>query len=147
MKTFKIFSITVLFLSLASISFAQKNQKESFKVSGNCEMCKAKIEKAAKAAGASFAEWDVDTKMLTVKYNASSTNTAAIQQKIAETGYDTPQVKAADEAYNKLPRCCKYTREAAQKAKCCEQEKCGKEENCCKDKDCCAEDKCEKSKG
>lgn len=145
MKTFKIFSVTVIFLSLVNISSAQKNQKESFRVSGNCEMCKAKIEKAAKTAGASYAEWNVDTKILAVKYSAAATDVMKIQQKIAETGYDTPEFKATAESYNKLPKCCRYERVNAAKAACCDNEKCGKEENCCKDKECCEEGKCKKS--
>jgi len=146
MRTLKIVSATIILFSIMNFSFAQKTQKETFKVSGNCEMCKSKIEKAAKAAGATYAEWNVNTKILTVKYSSVETNTAKIQQKIAETGYDTPGAKATREAYNKLPRCCKYNREDDEPAKCCENEKCGKEENCCKDKDCCTEGKCEKSR-
>ena len=48
-------------------------------------MCKSSIEKAAKAAGATTAEWNKDSKALTVTYNSTSTNTAKIQQKIAES--------------------------------------------------------------
>ena len=34
-------------------------------------MCKSKIEKAAKIDGVSKAEWNVDTKVLTLAYNPS----------------------------------------------------------------------------
>ena len=35
---------------------------------------------------------------------------AAIQQKIAGLGHDTPKAKAKNEVYDKLPSCCKYDR-------------------------------------
>ena len=70
MKAFKIFSFAALFMALTSVSFAQNAKTETIPVSGNCGMCKGKIEKAAKSAGASDANWDVDAKMLTVKYNS-----------------------------------------------------------------------------
>ena len=47
MKTLKIFSIVLFCCTLATASFAQKVKTETFKVSGNCGMCEAKIEKAA----------------------------------------------------------------------------------------------------
>ena len=77
MKTIKISSVLLLFIGLCNFSFAQE-KKETFKVSGECGTCKKKIEKAAKTAGASYALWDVKSKVLTVKYNSTSTNAAKI---------------------------------------------------------------------
>ena len=84
MKSLKIFSIVLLCCAMATTSFAQKTKTETFQVSGNCGMCETKIEKAAKAAGATYAEWNKDTKIITVKYNSSSSNLAKIQKSIAE---------------------------------------------------------------
>jgi copper chaperone CopZ len=81
---------------------------ESIKVSGNCDMCKARIEKAAKIDGVSKAEWNKDTKMLAVTYNPAKTNIDAIGKKVVAAGHDTEKVKATDTAYDKLPSCCKY---------------------------------------
>lgn len=145
MKTLKISSFIVAFMAIATVSFAQ-SKTETFKVSGNCGMCKSKIEKAAKEAGASSASWDTETKQLTVKYNSSSTNTAKIQQKIAGVGYDNVGFKASAEAYDKLHGCCKYERADDHKAGCCAGDKCEmKDGKCsdmkaCKDKGCCTED-------
>lgn len=132
MKTLKIFSFLSFFLAIASISFAQQTKTETIAVSGNCGMCKTNIEKAAKKAGATDAEWNVEEKMLTVKYNSASTNTAKIQQAIAAVGYDTKDVKASDAAYDKLHACCKYERtkkdevgqasSKKEKADCCAKE-------------------------
>lgn len=156
MKTLKIFSFIALFLASATLSFAQKTTTENIPVSGNCGMCKAKIEKAAKTSGASEATWDADKKILTVKYSSESTNAAKIQQAIAAVGYDTRDVKASDEAYNKLHGCCQYERNAASKndsaMDCCKGGKCTKEghdgKDCCKktegQMDCCKVSKCSK---
>lgn len=75
-------------------------------------MCKTSIEKAAKSAGAQKADWNKDSKELTVTYSTTTTNAAKIQQKIAEAGYDNIGFTATTEAYDKLHSCCKYDRTA-----------------------------------
>lgn len=137
MKTLRIFSFSALLMAFATVSFAQATT-ETFKVSGNCGMCKTKIEKAAKEAGAKEATWDVDTKILTVTYKSSSTNTAKIQEKIASVGYDNAGATATNESYDKLHGCCKYDRAAVSdeaKMDCCKDGKCTKEGH--DGKDCC----------
>ena len=48
MKKSILFSTVIILLGINSIICQEKNfNKNSFKVSGNCEMCKSKIEKAA----------------------------------------------------------------------------------------------------
>ena len=146
MKTLRIYSLFSLFLAIAAfslptISFAQKAKSETFNVSGECGMCKKKIEKAAKEAGASSAVWNQQTKLLKVSYNVSNTSVSTIQQKIASVGYDTPQYKSTDEAYNALEECCQYARESKKESCCgskCEM-KDGKcvDQAACKDKACC----------
>lgn len=152
MKTLRIFSIVALLMAITSISFAQ-TKTETFKVSGNCGMCKSSIEKAAKEAGAKDAKWDADTKVITVTYKSSATNTAKIQEKIALVGYDNQGAKATDESYNKLHGCCKYDRAAAdEKMDCCKDGKCSMPghdgKDCCKKDagkmDCCKDGKCTK---
>ncbi|MER3499101.1 MAG: hypothetical protein C4308_10945 [Chitinophagaceae bacterium] len=152
MKTLKIFCLFIVSLAIASFSFAQE-RTDKFKVAGECGMCKKKIEKSAKQAGASYAAWNTKTKELVVKYNSTSTNTAKIQEAIAKTGYDTPGFKATDEAYNKLDACCQYDRTMLKDEKkemsCCSQMKDGKctDKAACKEKDCCKDmEKC-KEKG
>lgn len=153
MKTFRIFSIAALSLAFATMATAQ-TKTETFKVSGNCGMCKSKIEKAAKEAGAKSATWNAETKDLTVTYKSSSTNAAKIQEKIAGVGYDNAGAKATAEAYNKLHGCCKYDRGDAEKESCCGGDaKCDHHDakaDCCKDGKCTKEghdgkDCCKKS--
>jgi periplasmic mercuric ion binding protein len=161
MKALKIFSFATIFMAIATLSLpmnsvAQNAKTETIPVSGNCGMCKSKIEKAAKTGGVEDAKWDVDAKTLTVKYNSSTTNAAKIQTAVAAVGYDTRDVKATNEAYNKLHGCCQYDRAAATnddaKMDCCKDGKCSKPghdgKDCCKsgaDKtDCCKDGKCSK---
>jgi hypothetical protein len=147
MKTLKIFSIAALSFALVTTASAQTTT-ETFKVSGNCGMCKTKIEKAAKEAGAKSAEWNADTKNLTVIFKSSTTNTAKIQESIAKSGYDNAGAKATTESYNKLHGCCKYERTALEnKASCCSDEaKCehGKKDHHEAKPDCCKDGKCTK---
>lgn len=81
---------------------------EQLKVSGNCGMCKSRIEKAALLDGVSKAEWNKETKVLTLVYNPSKVSSDDIQKNIAAAGHDTDKFKASDSIYNSLPGCCKY---------------------------------------
>jgi mercuric ion binding protein len=112
MRTIKILLLSFLLLTVSTLVFAQA-KTEKIPVSGECGTCKKKIETAAKKAGATFASWDVDTKELTVKYEANVTNAVKIEQGIAAAGYDTRDVKASDKAYGALDACCQYERPAA----------------------------------
>ena len=148
MKTLRAIFFSILFLSIATIGFAQ-TKTESFKVAGECGTCKKKIEAGAKKAGATYALWNQDSKVLTVKYNSTSTNKAKIEKAIANTGYDTPDYKATDEAYNKLDDCCQYERTNATAQICCDDAKCKdeacmKDGKCAKDMSCCKEAGCDK---
>lgn len=84
-------------------------QDALFGVSGNCEMCKDRIEKAAKSVqGVSSANWDVETKKIHVEYSNTLTGLDAIHKIIAKAGHDTEKIKADNNVYKSLPECCKY---------------------------------------
>jgi Cu(I)/Ag(I) efflux system membrane fusion protein len=86
-----------------------KIQKTEFLVSGLCEMCKDRIETAAKLVkGVITAIWDMETKQLKVEYNGMETGIESIQKAIAKAGHDTGSFKADDAVYSSLPDCCKY---------------------------------------
>jgi mercuric ion binding protein len=110
MKTGKIIIIAILAIVITSNVYSQSvtTKSETIKVSGNCDMCKARIEKAAKVDGVSKAEWNKETKLLAVTYEPSKTNTEAIGKKVAASGHDTEKAKAETKVYDKLPGCCKY---------------------------------------
>lgn len=102
-----------VFFFAATLSVTAQTKKDTVQVWGNCGMCKKTIEKAATTAGAAAVNWDTETKILTVSYDAKKTSNKKIQQAIAASGYDTRDVTAPDEAYNKLHGCCQYERKAA----------------------------------
>ncbi|SFW83096.1 heavy-metal-associated domain-containing protein [Chitinophaga sancti] len=108
----KIFSLLVLMITFlgASKVFAQTVKTETFKVYGNCNMCKKRIEKAVVADGITKADWNVDTKVMTVSYDPTKISNDAIQKKVAGAGHDTEKEKASDSIYAKLPGCCRYDR-------------------------------------
>ena len=95
-----------MFVGLTA-SFAQ-TKTETIKVSGNCGSCKKNIETAATKAGATKANWDKKTKILTVSYDQSKTSNDAIQKKIASVGYDTEKYPGDEKAYKELDECCQY---------------------------------------
>jgi len=82
----------------------------TFKIWGNCEMCKETIEGSLKVAGISKADWNVDSKIMTVAYDSSKITLDQIQKNIAAVGYDTEKYKGDDQAYHELAECCQYER-------------------------------------
>lgn len=111
MKNFAFFLIFISFFASCSKPSANVSYvTESFGVSGNCNMCKSKIEKAISVPGIKNAVWNMQTKILTVQYAPSKISIDAIHQKIADAGYDTDKIRAKDDVYENLHTCCKYER-------------------------------------
>jgi len=123
MKTLKYIFAAIIAISVCATATAQMtdhskmkmsktvaavSKTETIKVSGNCETCKARIEKAAKVAGVAKADWNQKTKILTLVYNPAKVKSDDVQKKIAAVGHDTPKYKATTAVYNALPGCCKY---------------------------------------
>lgn len=108
MKKLKYLLFAVL-TGLGTSVFAQ-DKTESVKVYGNCEMCKYRIEKALKVDGVTKADWNVDSKVLTVSYDAGKVNFTDLQKRVAAAGHDTENVMADDSVYKRLPGCCRYER-------------------------------------
>ncbi|HZL08456.1 MAG TPA: efflux RND transporter periplasmic adaptor subunit [Prolixibacteraceae bacterium] len=79
------------------------------KVSGNCDLCKERIETAAKSvSGVMTADWSAEKQMLNVEFDPNKTNSDSIQKAIAQVGHDTEKHKASDKVYEELPECCLY---------------------------------------
>jgi periplasmic mercuric ion binding protein len=117
MKTISLFFAITIFLATGINISAQTASKpttqqktESFKVWGNCDMCKARIEKAVKAEGATSADWNKKTKILTVTFDPAKTSVDSFSRKLATVGHDTEKYRADDKAYDALDSCCKYER-------------------------------------
>lgn len=83
---------------------------ETFKIWGNCEMCEERIEEAAYKKNVSKGDWNKDTKLITITFDSTKTNSGEILKRIAYAGYDSEQFLAPDDVYANLPGCCQYTR-------------------------------------
>jgi mercuric ion binding protein len=122
MKSMNYFTtaIFVIFLAIGANALAQDSntaakgsstiKTASFRVWGNCDMCKNRIETALNIEGVKKATWDKNTKTATVTYDPSKISIDTMQKKVASVGHDTEKYKAPDEVYSKLPACCQYDR-------------------------------------
>lgn len=99
---------TVIILTITTL-LAQDSKiiEASFKVFGNCNLCKTRIEKAVKIDEVKYAKWNKKTKLLEAAFENSIT-IDSLQRRIAAVGHDTEKYKASSETYSKLPNCCLY---------------------------------------
>ena len=106
-----LFMILVLVGFTTSAQTKNKNAKYDIEVSGNCDMCKKRIEKAAfGVAGVKSAQWHADDQKLHVLLNEEKTSPEAVAAAIAKAGHDAGGIKASDADYNALHGCCQYDR-------------------------------------
>lgn len=108
----KFFQLTIFSLFFfAATGFAQSKTSGKAIISTpsvQCDMCKAKIEKALfKQQGISSVKVDVKKKTTTVTWMPDRTNIENIKTMIANAGYDANDVTADEDAYKRLPACCK----------------------------------------
>lgn len=108
--------ILLLFVCIGLVTHAQQTIPAAdttiqFTVSGECAMCKERIEKAVKGKGVHSADWNIQSKILTLTYNHGIISIEKLLERINDAGHDTEFKKASDEAYNKLPDCCRYRTE------------------------------------
>lgn len=106
MKTTKIlFAAAICMMSITNVS---AQTKVEIKTSAICDMCKSNIETALKKEdGVKKARLNVDTKVVTVTYDSTKTNTEKIKKAITMSGYDAADMKADTTAYGNLHSCCK----------------------------------------
>lgn len=103
--------IMILILSVTGCTAAVPNAKTiTYKVDGNCDICKGKIETAATIKGKAEGVWNKDSHILTLRYDSLQANADEIMRRIAYAGYDNELYFAPDAVYEKLPGCCQYER-------------------------------------
>ena len=108
-RAFICFLLLVSFSLPLHVSAGNRNViTAKYVVNGVCGKCKQRIEDAAYIKGVKYADWDIDSHNLMVKYDSTKTSPDLILQSIARAGHDTEDYKATDEDYNKLPLCCRY---------------------------------------
>jgi len=107
-KTIGIFSL--IFILGINIGMAQepKTKTVKFITTAICGMCKERVEdKLNYTKGIIYADLDVDTKMLTVKYKTELITVESIKEILASIGYSSDTVVRNREAYLALPKCCR----------------------------------------
>ena len=82
--------------------------KAAFKASGNCDMCKERIEKALDVPGIKKAVYLPEVQKVEVIFNPSKLSLEQIQRLVSLAGHDTELFRAEEDAYQKLPACCRY---------------------------------------
>lgn len=92
---------------LGGSAFAQ-SADTTMLVNGVCDMCKKTIENACDLDGIEQAEWTVESKILTLRYDPSVIRFDEISEAINKAGYDTELNAAAQEHYEALDPCCHY---------------------------------------
>jgi copper chaperone CopZ len=101
--------IAIALLIMAGLSLkAAEIRTDTITVSGKCEMCGMRITSAARIKGVQSVSWDMNTKKLTVTYDIEKVSLGRIEQRLAAAGHDTEHVKASENAYQSLHKCCKY---------------------------------------
>lgn len=105
----KIATVVLLALFATSAYAQEKNKKMTMEVDGVCEMCKLRIEKAALGVkGVKYALWDIPSHQLSLIMDERKTNAMEVKTALVAVGHDTKELKATEEAYNKVMPCCRY---------------------------------------
>ncbi len=111
----KLIILIAAIICIASVSWGQQAPKKKgiqtvtiSTPSVQCGMCKKRIESYLKREdGIQSVDVNYKTKKTKVTYVAERTNVENIKTAIANVGYDAEDVKANEESYDKLSKCCK----------------------------------------
>jgi len=99
----------IVFCLSYSVSAQKKTNKEEVIIhtSSQCGDCKERIEDRFNyQKGIVFAELDLKTDNLTIKYKTDKISLEEIKEILNELGYDADDQKAKLEQINTLPQCC-----------------------------------------
>jgi periplasmic mercuric ion binding protein len=103
--------LTIAIMLFTLTAFGQKEKKViqiDIQTSAECNSCKERLEgKLNYTKGLIFADLDVPSKVLTVKFKTKKISLDEIRKIVSDMGYDADGVKANPEAYAALPQCCK----------------------------------------
>jgi copper chaperone CopZ len=108
MKNVLFVVFAVLFIQVARAQEKKaKFETVVIRTSAECGDCEERIANMLNyTKGVKFSELDVESKMLTVKFQPAKIALETIKQKLVELGYDADEMKANPEAQQKLPSCC-----------------------------------------
>ena len=105
MRTLLIFSLLVVGLAVSSQA---QTAQVTLVTSAQCGMCKSRLERDMLfTPGVKKVVLDLETKGLTVWYNAGKVDLEGLRKAVNRIGYDADASPADPAAYEKLPACCK----------------------------------------
>lgn len=110
MKSLLLIALFTVLGITACKTTSSSEKTATFKVWGNCGKCKKTIEGACAVDGIKEKDWNVDSKLMTVKFDTTKVSLDQIEQLIAKVGYDNEVYFGDDYAYAKLENCCQYER-------------------------------------
>ena len=100
--------ITLMMVGFTAFPQGKKIETIQIKTSAMCQQCKDRIEGGlVYEKGVKDVSLDIESKIVTIKYNTKSTNPDELRKKISKLGYDADDVPCDKAAYDKLPACCK----------------------------------------
>lgn len=104
--------LVLVLLFVSSLGFSQKPTGKTetvvIQTSAECDECKERIEGALNyTKGIKFAELDLLSRKLTVKFKNDVISLAEIKKQVSLLGYNADEVLADSTAFEKLPACCK----------------------------------------
>lgn len=113
MKKLLFLAIAIMGITTFASAQAQKKGVQTVTIQTptvQCESCKKRIEEYLKREdGIQKSNVDFKKHVTKVTFVAERTNVENIKAAIANAGYDADDVKADEEAYKRLPKCCKKT--------------------------------------
>ena len=109
MKKIFWFTLMIITASMNAQNSSKKVETVDIQTSAVCGMCEDLIihKNLAYEKGIKFAEMDVKTGTLTVRYRKDKTSLEHIRNLISNLGYSADSVKADSAAYENLHFCCK----------------------------------------
>ena len=103
--------IILLVLIAGGMSATAQNKNESkaeIKSSVICPMCQRTIEyDMTFQKGVKSVEVNLDNKIIEIYYNPKKTNVEELRKRITQIGYNADSLKRNNDAYRKLPDCCR----------------------------------------
>lgn len=119
MKSISAIAMVGLVVLTNIATYAQINNAKtvSVKVFGNTAAAKTAIEEEGNIKKTAQVDWNQQTKMAAITYDASKTTTDEVLKRIALAGYDSEKFLAPDDVYAKLPKAEQYARTLKPKPK------------------------------
>ncbi len=130
-------TMKIAMILAAFVLFTASVLADEIKILSNphCGACKEKIEKALNnVPGVNNSNVDVESKVVTVNYDANKTKPESLLKTVADLGFTASLMKDdAAAAPAKMKKCCTVKKE--KKDKCCKDKSEAKaKSDCCKDK-------------